>query len=406
MDVLLKVALAGAVILPGPGWARPVKLESSIEKVWEYSPSVQATQELADLAEGDRLRRFIFNEPQFQYSDTDDHSAHSYGVSLTTSFPGKTLALTQVDRARARALKAELRAKKYDLAKLTAQAYLDCASAKESAKLQKITALDLETLFNSLRSAYENGHSSQAEKIGAELQSRQAKLDLLTAEDKEISLCKKLNAFLHSARVDEYDLTKDETKLPEDWDPKIIAALGTETADEGRAIAGVDTANAAKAIAWWMQLPDLTLAYSRNHYLYQPASPSGKEWANSFSLSITVPILFPFHEAVEASRSAAQAVLDRNSSEISLANAAADRLDGALEYRRSNSRLSELRAHDLPLAEALVESTYSAYRSGKLGYAELILSRKTLNDIRNQDIQLRVSILNAHLKCLTNCGDS
>ena len=38
-----------------------------------------------------------------------------------------------------------------------------------------------------------------------------------------------------------------------------------------------------------------------------------------------------------------------------------------------------------------MESTFSAYRSGQLGYAELTLARKTLNDLRAQDIQLRSS---------------
>jgi ribosomal protein L20 len=64
---------------------------------------------------------------------------------------------------------------------------------------------------------------------------------------------------------------------------------------------------------------------------------------------------------------------------------------------------SEIREKDIPLATALVESTYSAYKAGKLGFAELVLSRKTLSDLRLQDIQLRSAIVQNHLKCLNQC---
>ena len=120
-------------------------------------------------------------------------------------------------------------------------------------------------------------------------------------------------------------------------------------------------------------------------------------------MSITLPLLLPFYATVEAKRAKSQAVIDENVAQIQAASANADQRDGAREYRRSKARLLELRRKDLALGEALVESTYSAYRSGKLGYAELVLSRKTLNDLRLQDIQLRVSIINAHLRCLNQC---
>jgi outer membrane protein TolC len=177
------------------------------------------------------------------------------------------------------------------------------------------------------------------------------------------------------------------------------------TADQARSEAGIELADANRSVAWWSQVPDLTLGITRSHYLYLPASPSGKEWATTFSVGITVPLLFPFHETIEASRAKSQAMIDRNTAEIQKVQADSDRMDGASEYQRSLKRLKEIREKDLPLAEALVESTYSAYQTGKLGYAELVLSRRTLSDIQNQDIQLRVSVITAHLRCLNQCED-
>ena len=113
-----------------------------------------------------------------------------------------------------------------------------------------------------------------------------------------------------------------------------------------------------------------------------------------------VPVLYPFSEKKELERQHAQADLDRAVAESQRLAAERDRDDAFREYVRSKSRLEELRSKDLPYAEALMESTFSAYKSGKLGIAELVLARKTLMDLRAQDIQLRGEIISAHLRCL------
>jgi outer membrane protein TolC len=377
-------------------------IDSLLRSAWDNSPALQAQKDQADLAAGDRYRRFIFNEPQFQVSSLDDKSGLSYGLSIATGFPGKALALSSLDTAKAHAQNAEMQAKKHDLSKIVVQSYTDCAAAKESVRVLTATAGDLETLFKTLKALYENGRSTQAEKIGAELQSRQAHLDLLTAEDRESVLCKKLDKTLRTVGVDQ-SLEGQVIPLPDDLDSKLLAEIGGETADQARASSGMELADANSKTAWWSQLPDMVFGVSRNNYVYLPASPTGKEWTTSLSVSITVPILFPFHESVEASRAKSQAVLDHNAAEIQKVSADSDRVDGAQEYVRDQRRLKEVREKDLPLAQALVDSTYSAYQSGKLGYAELVLSRKTLSDIQNQDIQLRVSVINAHLRCLNQC---
>jgi outer membrane protein TolC len=382
-----------------------LRLEDAVREIWGTSRQLSNQKIQAELAADDRWRRYIFNEPQFQYSNSDDGSSMSYGLSLTTTFPGKSIAMGKLDDSKALMQKAELSAKKYDLARVVVQAYLDCAGAQANTDLQRTTSADLQTVYESLKSLYEQGHSTQAEKIGSELQARQAHLDLLTAIDREIVLCKKLN-ILRSVDRDpsQGEAPRVKTVLPEDLDQSIINELGAETSDQSRAKAAMETAHATGSTNWWTQVPDLTFSVNRNHYIYLPASPSGKEWTSSFGISFTIPLLFPFHETVEAKRTKSQAMIDQNTAELQKVSADSDQMDGAFEYRRSQARLKELRARDLPLAEALVDSTYSAYRAGKLGYAELVLSRKTLTDLRSQEIMLRTSIINAHLRCLTQCN--
>lgn len=380
-------------------------LELAITEVWEKSPQIKGQEIQTQIAATDRWRRFLINEPQFQFSNADDNSTKSYGLSLTTAFPGKAFALRDVDEAKEKAQRLELFAKRYDLTKLILQSYLDCAVAQAIFELQITTASDLETVYKSLKTAYEAGHSSQAEKIGAELISRQAHLDLLTAVDKKENLCKKFEqVFVKASDNSSFSIEKDESLLlPDDVSQSIISELGTFTADQNRSEAALKIAQVNLKTSSWSQMPDLTFNINRNHYLNPQTSPTGDSWTTSYGISITAPLFFPFHETTEIKRLKSQAMIDQNTAELQKTTSESDRLDGAKEYQRSRARLKELRKIDLTLAEALVESTNSAYRAGKLGFAELILSRKTLADIRNQDIQLRSSIIYSHFKCLSDC---
>lgn len=368
-------------------------LEDAIRRAWADSPQLAGSHALTEAAAADRWRRFLPHEPTFSYSKTDDGTAESYGLSLATSFPGKSLALAALDREKARAQAAEERARKIDLTRLLVQAFVECASARDVLRLQQTTSNDLETLFRMLRALYETGHATQAEKIGAELQSRQAALDLLNATDRARTQCDKLQAYLPTG-----DLT-----LPEDLDPAFVDELGPESAEQARQEAAYHVAEAALDTAYWTQMPDLTFSVTRNHYLYLPGSPSGAANTQSVGVSLTFPIFFLADEAQEAKRARGQARVDRDQARLQKIAADGEQAESRAEYRRSRARLTELKNKDLPLGEALMESTQSAYRSGKLGYSELVLARKTLTDLRNQDIQLRATIIAAHLRCLETC---
>ncbi len=189
-------------------------------------------------------------------------------------------------------------------------------------------------------------------------------------------------------------------QLPDDLDPAILGQLGNRTADESRALTAADLADSSRRLSWWSQAPDLLLSAQRNYYDFLPGSPSGKAVAYNYTVGITAPLFFPFYEWTEARRQREQSRLDEQAARLQLVSAETDRQEAEQEYKRSLNRLKEIRDKDLPMAEALMESTFSAYRSGKLGYAELTLARKTLTDLRAQDIQLRSSIISAHLRCL------
>lgn len=395
-----KVAALLLVITIRSQATESLNLSDVVHNALSSSSLLQNQKTQLDLAERDRWRRFIFNEPQLQYTNADNNVNQAWGLQMAVGVPGKAFALSEGDDAKARAQRTELEAKRYDLVRQVSQAYIDCASAQATETLQKEVYSDLDTVSKSMKASYESGHGTQAEKIGSALQVRQAASDLQASMDKKVVTCRKLLRVMGRDPIHESipDLT-----LPEDVDADILNELGDNTADQGRSTAAMDVAHANLNTAWWTQVPDLTLSVTRNHYLYLPGSPSGEPWTTTYGIGVTIPLFFPFYEGAEGKRTKAQSMIDIGNAEIQKLTADTDQSDASLEYQRSRKRLEELRKTDLVLAEALLDSTYSAYRSGKLGYAELVLARKTLVDLKTQDIQLRNSIVTAHLRCLKKC---
>jgi len=378
--------------------AQAVTLNEAIQRAWQsptlFHRQLEADQRLYDIAKIERWQRLLPNEPQVFYGNTDDRTSEVYGVTETFGFPGKALAFRTQDRLRTEGARAEWEARRYEVTQAVVQSYLDSAVALATVEQQKRNIQDAETLASSLRARYEAGLAAQAEVISSDLQIRQQRADLAAAEDNAAVSLSKLKKLL--------DLDADPTplELPEDLEPAMVAQLGRLTADENRARSAAALAESGRRLAWWSQAPDLSLSAQHNYYSYLPGSPSGKLNTYNYTVGITAPLFYPFYEWTAARRQREQSRLDEEAARLQLVSAESDRRQAQREYARSRARLKEIREKDLPLAEALRESTFSAYRSGKLGYAELTLARKTLNDLRAQDIQLRSSIISSHLRCL------
>jgi len=380
------------------GSLQAMSLSEAVQQAWQvtslFHEQLEAEQRLLGITKIERWQRLLPNEPQWVYGTTDDRTDVVYGVNETVGFPGKALAFLRQDRIKQEIQRTEWQSKRYEIAEAVVQAYLDSAVALAMVEQQKHNIQDAETLALSLRARYEAGQAAQAELIGSDLQIRQQRADLATAEDKAKSSLSKFQKLL--------GISSDTSllELPDDLDPTVVDSLGRQTADENHARNAAALAESSRELAWWSQAPDVSLSAQRNYYDYLPGSPSGKLIAYNFSIGITAPLFFPFYEWTAARRQREQARLDEQMARLQLLNAESDREQAKREYERSRTRLKEIREKDMPLAEALVESTFSAYRSGKLGFAELILARRTLNDLRAQDIQLRSTIIMAHLKCL------
>lgn len=379
--------------------AHAVSLDEAIQGAVQKSNYVKAQEVATDIASNDRWRRFLLHEPSFQLTNSDDGAQESYSLSLTTPFPAKSLAYMELDRAKAKAESAEVQAKRQDLAKLITDTYLDCASGLALLDIQKTALSDLETMFDSLTAMYESGHASQAERIGTDLQMRQTRSEVRAAADKTDVACHRWQQLMGDDR-------SLPDKVPDDLSHDTLEMLGLKSADVSRGEAALKLANVNDDLRWWSVAPDLTWSYQRNHYTTLTASPILKEWTTTYGVSVTVPIFFLFDESIEAKRAKAQNEFDRHNAEVAVLKARNDVEDAAQEFQRDKKRIHELHDKDIALAEALVDSTFAAYKSGKLGFAELMLSRKTLWDLRTQEVQLKMAAVQARLKCLLNCEDA
>ena len=375
------------------------ELFDSIQTAFEHSSLIRNQTEITNISSGDIYRRYFPREPQLQYNNNDSNSSEAYSLSLTTSFPGKAFFMTSYDEAKYKSDQLELQAKKYDLAKLIIQSFLDCSSVTESFEIQKTSLLDIEILQNLIKNMYENGHSTQAENISIELQLHQAQSDLDSLQDKKSSICKKweLTAIRNGINF------QSVQGIPEEIDVALINLIGSSTADETRAQSQIQLLQATEKTIWLNQLPDLTFGLTENNYFLPANSPNGNSRTRSYSVSVTVPLFYPFVEQIESKRLKIQAQVDRAAAETVLLQTDSELDQAQKDFINYKKRLKQLRTKDLHLGHALVESATLAYKRGKLGFSDLMLSRKTLNDLKNQEIQMKVNIITSQLKCLSQC---
>ena len=376
-----------------PALSGALTLDEAVRIEWQQTPVLKAQEKLYQISLSDIWRKYLPGEPQVQLNSGDNGSSFSYGASIT--LPLKAALMNDLSSLQAGQQRAELDAKKFELAGLAASAYLDCAVQAALIKQQKITIADLDTLDQSLKKRFKDGFTGLSDSLGSELQLRDAKIELEDMNDKFFIAKENLRRLLELTNQ-----LPDDFTLDDDIAPGLLDEIGSDTADHERAQADVLLAQANFKTALWQQLPDLSLSGSWNSYPYLPASPSGKPNSWSFSAGIAIPLLYPLLESVEAERTKNQAVLDQAAAKSRMIQAELDKTDAALEYSRSRKLLKELREKEIPMAEMLVSATFSDYINGKVGFAELMQSRKTLMDIQSREIQLRASTILCHLRAI------
>lgn len=369
-----------------------VSLLDAIQKMTGEAPQLQALKTQTELAEGDQWRRFLPHEPSFSYEKDESDNSQTFGLSLGFGFPGKALAYRELDKAIVKKQKFEQSAKRYELITLVTKAYVDCAAAQETIRIRERSLADLEAFLQSLKA---RRGVTQTEKLSFEIETRQARQELINARDERDVNCKKLDNYMGLTG------TTPALSLPEDLDRETLESLTPMTAEESRTEATIAVSDATYSTAGWSQMPEFSLGISRKQMMAPEIDT--RPWSNIYSVSMTIPIFFPFQESAEIRRTRSQATLEKSEAITQKIQLDSDREEAAKTFVRSRNHLREIRARDLSLGQALLESSIAAYRGGQIGYAEMVLARKTLIDLRIKDVELRSSIVEARLKCLNRC---
>ncbi len=377
-------------------------LDKIIIAGWQSDPLLHAQENKIKAAEIDRFARFLPNNPIISYANSDNRSWKTYGVSLQLGLPGKAFALSSVDREILRAEERELVAKKIELASFIADRYSACASTRAQEEILKTAVEELQTLKDIFTARYEMGQSTQAERIGIELQHRQARIEYESLKDQSVVACKKLTSYLEERNLDASIVSTIEPA--EDLSEEILSSLGSTSMDVIRAEGEMRVSEQQREVAFWKTMPELTVSYYRNYYNKVVASPIiPVQWTNTWVVGVEIPLLYPFYERSQILHEKAEATIRERRAAMRKIEAERTIDDAANTFRRSMDILKKLRAHDLPMAETMLDSTLAAYKQGKLGFSELILAKRTWLDLRKEEVNLKASLLNSRLVCLNAC---
>lgn len=380
-------------------------LERTIEQSWKKDAFIHSQETRIEAAKLSRFARFLPNNPTVLFNNADQTSWLTYGVTMDVGIPGKAFALSELDSKLYDSEKRELFAKKNELAQFIVDQFTACAASNELLDVMEEATVSLETLLKTITARYEMGQATQAERIGIELQHRQAMIEFNQARDESHVACDKFKEILSR-----YDVTFESEKefiLPDDLTNAILSNLGTMNLDLIRAKNQMEVSKAQYDTAIWANLPDVTLGYYRNYYRIIASSPIvPTRWTNTFTVSVNLPIFYFWHNRNEVRRLRAELMITERRAQMTKLQSERVMDNARNEYKRNKKILQKLRTHDMPMAETMVDSTLASYKSGKLGFSELLLAKRTWIDLRKEEVQLKKSLLSARLNCLSLCdGD-
>lgn len=77
------IVLTGVVLMTtSAAQGGDLSLEAVVRQVWEQSPQIRGQKDGVQIAEKDRWRRFIPNEPQLNLGNEEDNTLQTYGLQF------------------------------------------------------------------------------------------------------------------------------------------------------------------------------------------------------------------------------------------------------------------------------------------------------------------------------------
>lgn len=375
----------------------------TLEEVLEQrlSTASEYTSDLSVVAGRDRIRAWLPTAPELSYSSNDNHTWLAWSVSTSLPIPLKSLYRDDVEVAKKNYLQSAAVVTKQDLMRQTIENFLECSVPSEMSRLLEMALSDQKVVSTISNSLYASGSVPQADRVAAELLARQMEAQVRLQKNQAINGCRRWEKW-----ADEKDIHDDPVyAVPVDVSNSVLNRVGLSV-DPNRdmSMKKLLSLSLSKEKLWSKYVPDLDFTIFKNNYfdLIQSGGPPFKH-SYSWTVGIKLPFTFPFYDNTDFKREKAELGLDKMQAELDRNNADKKWMDAKSDWMRTTARLREIWDKDLALAEVLVESSLASYRAGKVGFADLVLARRTRLDLKVEEIQLKAQRLVAKTVCLTEC---
>lgn len=358
-------------------------------------------RDLETVASRERVRAWLPTSPTISYSSNDNYSWKAWSLSTNLPFPFKPLYRDKIETAKINHLKATANLSKQEILRSTVEIYLGCSIPSEMTQLLEESLNDQKLMTSISTSLYASGSVPQADRVASELQLRQIEAQVQMQRDLAIDGCRRWSHW------------SSEDAPQEEITYKVMSDISDETLKKIDLVSDVkkdvfkrklEEITISKDKLWSKFIPDLELNVSRNNY-FDPVLSGGPpvKYTYSWSVGITLPFSFPFYDNTEFRRESAELGLEKIQTEIERSASEKNWEQAKKDWKRTKLRLEEIARKDMSLAEAFVESSMASYRSGKIGFADLVLARRTKLDLKIEEINLKAQKLLAKTVCLTEC---
>ncbi|HET9158749.1 MAG TPA: TolC family protein [Myxococcaceae bacterium] len=372
--------------------APPLRLTSLLEEARQRNPEVRAALAQARAAAAAVSPAGALEDPMLMvqyWNGPVDFSTVPIMIQLTQTFPlgGKRGAREDAAAADARATQAEAAAKLRDVEREVTQTYAELFMAERILQVHEET-LDVLRKLSSVaadRVAAGRGDVVDGLKARGELLKEQGEHERLVAN--QTGAGARLRALLAREPDSPLGPTEEPPPLGALAADEVLRARALERRPEVQAArAAVQAAEARVRLASAAAVPDLTPILGYMHVFGAPPQ-------NNFlflGMQANLPIfggskIEPSVSAARARVEAAQALTE------ALRNKIASQVTSAAAQLRAGQRLVELSRQLIPLARQTLESSLSAYASGRIGLLTVLDSEREAL-MRQEDLARQLAV--------------
>ncbi len=414
-QVVLSVAVLAISFVTVSAQHRVLTLEECVRIAWGEQPQVAIAEKSWRLAEervksvranlfpqlsaGYQFRRYLSTRigfqigvGQVQVQEPLEFKETSLTVSQLLFDTFQTPLQIKQAKAQANASSHSYERTKADIALQVAQQYLEVLRARALVKLQERVLERAKRLLEAAEAGYKAGTAAKLDVLRAQVQVRNAEVDLLAAQNQErVAMLTLRNLMgVNEDFVFEIAEPTEERYEPPSLTESLAQAL-RQRPEVREAEWQQKSAEAAKQLARINSLPIVNISGSYNRY---PSTTriTDKEWALSLIVS------YPIFDGGRVRAELEQAKLQVEQSELNLKRTIDNiKLQVQQAYTNWQNAIERLSAAQEAVKEAseTARLTEEAYKAGAASLLDVINSQVALAQAENQEIQARYDLYRA-----------